>query len=314
LAKNNSEESRKVRTRFHTDEMASRNGGNLRSTGGSGGGGASASSAAVMMPTSGGLSRFGEEMLQWLHFVVFIVFFAQAVLTIISASPFGQYKIAIPQTYNLSGKHQQEPIFLKVKTLICAYFVLVASHFLLMQNKTMFRIYKQNLAMGRNPFRWAEWSVTSSLIVVVSAILVHIRDVDSLVILFFNMVSVIICGAWAEYDTTRSLFPHLAGWVFHIYIWTILMFQYYKVATGQLPSLPTSSPTMQAEIQMLHILMPSMFILFTLYGVVQIIHMFQLGPGKNYVVVDVLYTVLSVITKTTMGFVVLHASLLIKDN
>lgn len=228
-------------------------------------------------------------MLRWLHLVVFLMFFVQAVLTHFSRSSFSEFKIDFP--------HSQSRIKANVKNLTAAYFTLVAFHHLAIQHPLLYRHYKLGLSRGRNVYRWVEYALTSSTMIVIMAILCGITDVVGVSMLFFNMILVILSGAWAEFDLFKSWFPHFSGWVLHMYIWGTLFSRFFNF-TGD-----------HRTYKLLSVLLPLMFVLFSMFGVVQLVHLLRIGPFKRYVIIEVFYVTLSVVTKTTMGFMVLHTSI-----
>jgi hypothetical protein len=211
---------------------------------------------------------------------------------------------------------------ISIQMMIASYFTMVTVHHLSMLTDVVHQRYLKDLANNTNTFRWCEYAVTASTIVFVLGFLAGVEDITMLMILFLNMVLVIVTGAWAEWDGLKSWFPHVCSWLLFAHMWGQLFLQVWKLEAGiaVIGSAPDKFNVVHATVaqgsveetvlrlKILHPLMPRMFILFCLFGVVQTLQMLQIGPWKHYFAAEVSYIALSLITKTTMGFFVLHAN------
>jgi Heliorhodopsin len=90
---------------------------------------------------------------------------------------------------------------------------------LLLASPALYRWYERNVARGINPARWIEYSISSSLMIVVIAMLVGIYDVASLLLIFALNATMTLFGrlmelhnqATARTNWTAFWFGSLAG-------------------------------------------------------------------------------------------------------
>jgi len=228
-----------------------------------------------------------EKTLSWVHFVAFCVFSTQMFLVALAPFPKKTYTIFV----QLLGSEQEFEISLQ--RLVVSYFAIVSGHHLIVQQRIAFEQYLKGMENECNVFRWSEYSISSSLIIVALGLLCGISDFRMLFALFVNMATVILCGYWAEKETS-NWFPHFGGWILFFHLWGHLLLRYFELLGNRV-----------LDSHLVFLMIPVMFILFCLFGVVQLLHMFRVGPWRSYLVVELSYILLSLITKTTMGFMVL---------
>ena len=123
------------------------------------------------------------------------------------------------------------------------------------------------LEQGTNPFRWMEYSMSASIMMVVLGILLGIDDFSALVLLAVSMASCNLLGWSAE--ISRSKMIHFFGWVPFFAGWWIL---YEAFMQGEFGGYT-------------HFLFPLMLVGFTLFGVVQLVQCFGM-LGKRYINVE----------------------------
>lgn len=234
-----------------------------------------------------------NELLSWLHFVLFLIFSMQAFLArFVNEAP-EEYQVplfngdtSVKTTWGL-------PRCIYVNQLVSAYFCIVSAHHLALQVPFVFKTYLFFISKKVNYFRWSEYAFTSSLMVCIMAILCNLKDIVLLCILFSGMFTVIVCGLLAEIRR-ESIKYHFFGWILFSALQSFLFYLFATVAADA------------PERAIINILIPSMFILFSIFGVVQVLDVKQIGPWKSFTIVDITYMILSVLTKTTMGFLVIH--------
>jgi hypothetical protein len=256
------------------------------------------------------LGKF-QVYLKWMHFVAFLTFGFQALMTTIASSAVKGFTISIGKGYTVT-----------VQSLVSTYFAIVSLHHLSMLTDTVNKKYVEGLAGNQNMYRWYEYTFTSSIMVTILGFLSGVENVPFLIMLFVNMALVIWTGAWAEVDKNRSWFPHLCSWLLFFHLWGQIFLQRWKLESAvsfvQDPisevingtSTHTAMDVVAASqrLKVLEVLIPYMFFLFCMFGVVQTLDMLRIGPWKNYVAVEVSYVLLSLTTKTAMGFIVLHST------
>lgn len=182
--------------------------------------------------------------------------------------------------------------------VILASFLLISAiaHFVIafVRNKQ----YNENLKKGVNPYRWYEYALSSSIMIVLIAQFLGIWDLWSLVMIFVLNASMILFGYLMEKlnqypkktDWTPYLFGSLAGFT----PW-IVMAAYFIAALG---SGETEPPTFVYLILLIY------FIMFNTFSINMILQYKGIGKWKDYLYGEKVYIVLSLIAKTALAWLV----------
>jgi hypothetical protein len=127
--------------------------------------------------------------------------------------------------------------------------------------------------------RWIEWAITSPIMIH----LISSSSSSSMMMMTLQLV-LILLGAAAERTSSsyKRYALHIASWILHTFIWTVLFLQ----ATHQTP----------------HLLLHTMAILFALFGVLQTLQFINIIPREE---TELAYCILSFLTKSTMGWILL---------
>jgi hypothetical protein len=96
---------------------------------------------------------------------------------------------------------QDELVRLRIGPLVAAFLFLSAVAHAALASPWLHGWYERNLVRGINPARWAEYSASSSLMIVVIAMLVGIYDVASLILIFALNATMILFG-WQVFAGT----------------------------------------------------------------------------------------------------------------
>ncbi|PKQ29574.1 MAG: hypothetical protein CVT60_04685 [Actinobacteria bacterium HGW-Actinobacteria-10] len=177
-----------------------------------------------------------------------------------------------------------------------AAFVLLSAiaHFTLVM-PGVFPWYVANLKRNRNYGRWIEYSLSSSLMVVLIALLPGIFDASALIAIFGVNVSMILFGLLFEhYEEPGSpnwmafLFGCLAGivpWLaIGLYMW---------------------SPGSAAEPPgFVYAIFASMFVFFNSFAVNQVLQYKRIGPWRDYLFGEAAYILLSLSAKSLLAWLV----------
>jgi hypothetical protein len=83
---------------------------------------------------------------------------------------------------------------LRIGPLVAAFLLLSALAHALLASPWLHRWYERNVARGINPARWMEYALSSSLMMVVIAMLVGIYDIASLILIFALNATMILFG------------------------------------------------------------------------------------------------------------------------
>ena len=217
---------------------------------------------------------------RYVHFACFAIFFLVGALMRSSSEHFN-----VDVTASTVGEDKQtRAVLLTVNVpwlIMCYLWVAGAMH---LAAAVLFRTYSEQIRQEANGFRWMEYSVSSSLMMVLLALLLGIDDVDALGLIGASMACCNLFGWLAEKHS--SSFAHVLGWVPFAAGWGALHRAFY----------------MGDHADYLIFLFHAMQVAFTLFGVVQVMQI--MGLFKRYIQLEYAYTILSLVTKVTMAMIV----------
>jgi hypothetical protein len=176
-------------------------------------------------------------------------------------------------------------------------------HFLVASPK-FFARYSTGLAAHRNYFRWVEYSISSSVMIVLIAQICGITDVAALIALFGVNASMILFG-WLqekyEEPGNGGWLPFIFGCIAGIVPWISLIFYIFSIGG---PS-NTKAPAFVFGI------VASLFLLFNTFAVVQFLQYKKVGKWSDYLRGEKTYITLSLVAKSALAWQI-FASTLIK--
>lgn len=166
-------------------------------------------------------------------------------------------------------------------------------------NALGFSAYTRNLMRGMNPSRWIEYSFSSSLMIVVIAMLVGIYDIVALLCMFFLNAMMILFGWMMELHNqttdktnwTSFWFGCIAGIVPWIGVGIYLF------------GTPSNPPTFVYWIYL------SMFIFFNIFAINMVLQYKQVGKWQDYLYGERVYMLLSLVAKSLLAWQVFAGTL-----
>ncbi len=176
-------------------------------------------------------------------------------------------------------------------------------HFLVASPK-FFPRYSAGLLAHRNYFRWVEYSISSSVMIVLIAQICGITDVAALIALFGVNASMILFGWLQEkYEEPGSggWLPFIFGCIAGVVPWIALVFYIFTIGG---PS-ATKAPGFVIGIVV------SLFLLFNTFAVVQFLQYKKVGKWSDYMRGEKTYITLSLIAKSALAWQI-FASTLVK--
>ena len=182
--------------------------------------------------------------------------------------------------------------------LIAAFFLLSALAHLLVAGPLRTR-YEAQLTMRRNPFRWMEYALSSSLMIIAIAQLTGIADVAALVALVGVNAAMIGFG-WIQEryeEPGGSLMPFWLGTVAGAVPW--ISIGVYLVGPGAAAHAPG----------FVYAIYVSLFLAFNCFAVVQYLQYRQVGRFREYLVGEKTYVVLSLAAKSLLAWQIFASTL-----
>ena len=161
-------------------------------------------------------------------------------------------------------------------------------------------IYERDLGRGINRFRWAEYSLSSSLMVVVLAMYWGITTINALVVIVGANVAMILFGYLQESmnppgRTTTTMVPFWFGCLVGITPWI---------------AMAINIPFYSDAPEYIFVILVVQGVFFFCFGLTQWLQYKEVGPWKNYAFGEKTYLVLSLAAKSLLAWQVFLVSLL----
>lgn len=199
--------------------------------------------------------------------------------------------VVIPITHQV-GSTATEPILeVSIGAAMAAYFLAAALNHGLSAT-LLGRLYDSDLRAGRNRIRWAEFSVTAPLLMVLIALYTGVTDVTALVVVGVATVAMVVCG-WLQEALNppgrraTTMVPFWAGVTASLVPWSIV--------AGQLMGAADSR-------QFVVSMFLSLVILWTSFGVNQWLQYRQIGLWADYLYGEQTFLVLSLVAKSALAW------------
>jgi Heliorhodopsin len=179
-------------------------------------------------------------------------------------------------------------------------FLSAAAHFLI-ASPGIFGWYLRNLAQRRNYARWIEYSMSSSIMVVLIAMLVGVSDIAALISIAGVNAAMILFGLLQErYERPGPGVGWLPYW--------------FGVLAGAIPWIAIAiylfSPGFDASPPgFVYGIFVSLFVFFNVFAVVMVLQYRQVGKWKNYVYGESTYILLSLVAKSALAWQVFGGTL-----
>jgi hypothetical protein len=171
-------------------------------------------------------------------------------------------------------------------------------HFLIV-GPPFFDRYLAGLEAGRNHFRWVEYSMSSSVMIVLIAALTGITDAAALTALFGVNAAMIFFGAVQEKyeEPGGSLVPFWLGCIAGIVPW--LAIGIYLVSPGSSAEPPG----------FVYAIYGSLFVFFNIFALNQWLQYRQVGRWRKYLYGEGTYIMLSLVAKSALAWQVFGGTL-----
>lgn len=251
------------------------------------------------------LKRFNMIM-GLLHLVqgIIMLFLATSVIQNIS-----EFKPMITQFY-LTYDPVLQTLVLASKDLfelpfgiMVAVFLLLSAgaHALISLPKKLNTIYNNDLQLGINRFRWFEYALSSSVMIVLIATLFGVYDIASLILIFIVNASMNLFGLVMEQlnvgkDKT-NWGPFVWGTIAGLAPWIVILL--YMFGTGNFDMVPW----------FVWAIVITYFVFFNTFPINMILQYLKVGKWKNYIYGERTYIVLSLVAKSLLAWLVLFGAM-----
>ncbi|MFM1951739.1 MAG: hypothetical protein RJA33_533 [Actinomycetota bacterium] len=203
-----------------------------------------------------------------------------------------------------TGKFAEPLLLLEapIGDLVALFLGLSAFFHFLVASPKFFGRYSIGLTEQRNYFRWVEYSISSSVMILLIAMITGVSDVAALIALFGVNASMILFGWLQEkYETPGNggWLPFIFGCIAGIVPWLAIVFYVFSIGG---PS-DTSAPVFVYAIVL------SLFLLFNVFAIVQWLQYKKVGKWSDYLRGEKTYITLSLVAKSALAWQIFGSTL-----
>jgi hypothetical protein len=176
-----------------------------------------------------------------------------------------------------------------------------AAHFAL--STFGYRWYVAKISRGMNPARFYEYALSSSLMIVLIAMLVGVWDLGTLIVMFGINAAMNLFGIMMELhnqttkrtDWTSFVYGCIAG----IVPWIVILLYFF----GALSSAGAEPPGF------VYAIIPTIFVFFNIFALNMFLQYKKVGRWKDYLFGERMYIVLSLLAKTALAWMIFAGTL-----
>jgi hypothetical protein len=237
---------------------------------------------------------------------ILMIFLATSVIQTIS-----QFTPKITQFY-LTFNQQTQSLEVVSRVLfklpfgiLVAVFLLLSAiaHALISLPKKLNAVYNRDLVYGINKFRWFEYALSSSVMIVLISTLFGIYDIASLIIIFIVNASMNLFGLVMEQLNAGKIKeevnwgPFIWGSIAGIAPWIAIFI--YMFGTGNYDMVPW----------FVWAIVGTYFVAFNTFPVNMVLQYKKIGRWKDYIYGERTYIVLSLVAKSILAWLVLFGAM-----
>ena len=261
------------------------------------------------------MEKTSFQSLRKFNLIMGAIHFVQGILMIILSSTviqtISEFKPTITQIF-LRFDTTTQSLVVDMKNLFDLPFGIMVALFLLLSAlahaiislpKKTNDIYNRDLERGINKFRWYEYALSSSIMIVLISTLFGIYDIGSLVLIFIVNASMNLFGLLMEQVNSGRekkdikwgafIFGTIAG----LAPWIVIIL--YMVGNGNYDMVPW----------FVWAIVGTYFVAFNTFPVNMILQYKGIGKWKNYLYGERVYITLSLVAKTLLAWLVLFGAM-----
>jgi len=191
-----------------------------------------------------------------------------------------------------------ELVRLRIGPLVAAFLFLSALAHAALASPWLHRWYERNLARGLNPARWVEYAASSSLMMVVIAMLVGIYDVASLILVFALNAAMILFGWLMELHNQTTARTNWTAYWFGCFAGVVpwVAVAVYLAGAAGPPGF-------------VYGIFGSLFVFFNVFAVNMLLQYRRVGRWRDYLYGERVYMLLSLFAKSALAWQVFAGTL-----
>ena len=239
------------------------------------------------------------------HLIQGVAMLFLATTVIQKISEFQPTIIQYYQSYNTvtqSLETAQRSLFELPFGILVASFLLIsaAAHGFIYLNS---KVYLKDIQKGINKFRWFEYALSSSIMIVLISTLFGIYDIGSLILIFLINASMNLFGLVMEQlnvgkDKSNVIWgPFIWGGIAGIAPWIVILL--YMFGTGNFDMIPW----------FVWAIVGTYFVAFNTFPVNMILQYKKVGKWQDYIYGERVYIILSLAAKTVLAWLVFFGAM-----
>lgn len=164
--------------------------------------------------------------------------------------------------------------------------------------------YVEKLKLGKNPIRFYEYALSSSLMIVLIGMLAGVWDLGAIILMFglnammnlFGLLMENINQKRSKLDWTPFTFGSIAG----IIPWVVIFIYFFgSIASGGEAKPPA----------FVYAIIPTLFVFFNTFAINMWLQYKRIGPWKDYLYGERAFIVLSLVAKTVLAWMIFAGTL-----
>ncbi len=174
-------------------------------------------------------------------------------------------------------------------------FMSAIAHFIIVAPGSNYK-YNQDLEKGINRFRWYEYSLSSSLMIFLIALLFGVYDIGALILIFLINASMNLFGLLMEeinqFKEKTDWKPFVFGCIAGIGPWiVIVLYAFGNADPAQVP-------------WFVYAIVGSYFVFFNLFPINMVLQYKKVGRWADYIYGEKMYIILSLVAKSVLAWLV----------
>jgi len=192
-------------------------------------------------------------------------------------------------------------IDLRIGPLVASFLIMSAIAHLLIAT-VLYDKYVSNLKKGMNKYRWYEYSISASVMIVIIAMLVGIYDFGTLLLIFFLNMMMILFGLRMEvhnqFTEKTDWKPFIYGCIAGIIPWVVIFIWLFGAGGDE------GGPP-----DFVYYIFITIAILFNTFAINMVLQYRKKGKWKDYLYGERMYVILSLVAKSALAWQVFAGTL-----